>query len=163
MVLNLNDNSRASDYSLEASFGARFVNLVIDTLCMSVLQILAISIIGMILQILLHWVSQSSSSNNSEPNSVLILFVSLSSLIIMISPIIIYSLYYIVFEYYFQRTLGKYVSKTIVTKEDGGRPTLGQIIGRTACRFIPLEAIIALFTSSFLHDTISGTKVVVKE
>jgi uncharacterized RDD family membrane protein YckC len=71
--------------------------------------------------------------------------------------------YYIISEGLFQRTLGKLLTGTRVVTADGGRPTFGQIVGRSFARMIPFEAF------SFLggdggpvgwHDSLSGTRVV---
>ena len=70
--------------------------------------------------------------------------------------------YFVVMEAMFQRTLGKFLTGTKVVAQDGGRPSFGQILGRSCARFIPFEAF------SFLggkhpvgwHDSLSGTRVV---
>src|SRR5690606_23868025 len=47
--------------------------------------------------------------------------------------------YYLVTEYLSQRTIGKFLTKTIVVSIDGERPKLKQIIFRTLSRSIPFE------------------------
>ncbi|QEG23517.1 RDD family protein [Mariniblastus fucicola] len=63
------------------------------------------------------------------------------------------------------RTLGKLVTGTKVVSEHGGSASIGQILGRTACRFIPFEPLSFFFggDTNFptgWHDRISGTRVV---
>jgi uncharacterized RDD family membrane protein YckC len=59
------------------------------------------------------------------------------------------------------RTVGKFVTGTIVVNENGFKPEFSQIIGRTFCRLIPFEAFSFLGEShSGWHDTISKTKVI---
>jgi uncharacterized RDD family membrane protein YckC len=68
-------------------------------------------------------------------------------------------------EYLWGRTPGKFVTQTLVISADGGRPSLGQIIGRTFSRFIPFEALSYLFGGSYpvgWHDSLSNTRVVDK-
>lgn len=48
--------------------------------------------------------------------------------------------YYIFFEGIWQRTPGKWITKTKVVKEDGTKPDFGQIVGRSFSRLIPFEA-----------------------
>lgn len=49
----------------------------------------------------------------------------------------------------------------MVVREDGGKPSLGQVLGRTACRLIPFEAFSFLGSSGVgMHDSIPDTRVV---
>jgi uncharacterized RDD family membrane protein YckC len=70
-------------------------------------------------------------------------------------------IYYIPQEALFGRTLGKLVTGTMVVNEEGGKPSLGQVVGRTFSRFIPFEAF-SFFVSSARgwHDSIPRTYVV---
>jgi uncharacterized RDD family membrane protein YckC len=69
--------------------------------------------------------------------------------------------YYMILEGLTQRTVGKFVTGTIVVRADGSKPSFGQIVGRTFARIIPFEPF------SFFgavprgwHDTLSDTYVV---
>jgi uncharacterized RDD family membrane protein YckC len=71
--------------------------------------------------------------------------------------------YYNVFEIFFARTVGKFITQTIVVDENGEKPNHERILIRTICRLIPFE------TLSFIgmpargwHDSISKTYVVNK-
>jgi uncharacterized RDD family membrane protein YckC len=69
--------------------------------------------------------------------------------------------YYVVLEGMFSRTLGKWIVGTRVVDERGERPTIGQILGRTACRFIPFEAFTFLgHAPRGWHDRFPGTYVI---
>lgn len=69
--------------------------------------------------------------------------------------------YFVTMEFFFQRTIAKFMTGTIVVSEDGGRPTFGQILGRTAARFIPFEAFSFIGSNEprGWHDSLSGTRV----
>src|SRR6185436_13626318 len=47
--------------------------------------------------------------------------------------------YYLFFEGIFGATPGKMITKTRVVRLDGGKPSFGQIVGRTLSRFVPFE------------------------
>ncbi len=72
-------------------------------------------------------------------------------------------LYYIAMEATLGQTIGKMVCGTRVIGQDGGKPSLGQIVGRTLCRFIPFEPISLLIGDSkrptAWHDSIPKTRV----
>jgi uncharacterized RDD family membrane protein YckC len=68
--------------------------------------------------------------------------------------------YYVPLEYKFQKSLGKFITKTRVVTSDGHLPTLGDIVKRTACRFIPFDKISFVFSRNGFHDNYSNTVVV---
>lgn len=75
--------------------------------------------------------------------------------------------YSLMFIYYFSmesitdRTLGKYVTKTMVVLENGEKPTNQNIAKRSLCRMIPFDAFSFLGTlGKGWHDSISKTYVV---
>ena len=69
--------------------------------------------------------------------------------------------YYFLFEAITQRTIGKYITNTIVINIDGDKPDLGTIFKRTLCRIIPFEPF-SFFRDDARgwHDTITDTIVV---
>lgn len=67
--------------------------------------------------------------------------------------------YYLVFEGVWQRTPGKFILGTMVVGASGEKPSFGQIVGRTLCRFIPFEPF-SFFGREGWHDSIPKTKVV---
>lgn len=68
--------------------------------------------------------------------------------------------YYSVLEGLTSRTLGKFITGTYVVTDEGLKPSFPTILGRTLCRFVPLEWITFLFSSIGLHDRLSHTRVV---
>lgn len=120
---------------MEASKLRRLANLVIDTVC-----------IFLIFWLLL-WVLPASLIQ-VEHYRLWVLGVSL--------------VYYGAMELTFQRTVGKFVTRTLVTTHNDEIPSPTRLMLRTFCRLIPLELISLVFSSRCLawHDAISGTKVV---
>ncbi|WP_044399380.1 RDD family protein [Lacinutrix sp. Hel_I_90] len=68
--------------------------------------------------------------------------------------------YYGIMENRFQKTLGKFITKTKVVKLNGEKPESSAIITRTFCRLIPFDRLSFLFTKNGIHDLLSKTKVV---
>ena len=68
--------------------------------------------------------------------------------------------YYIFMEYKYQRTLGKFITKTIVLTKDGKKTKFSDILARTFCRLIPFDWLSYFFTSNGLHDRLSNTTVI---
>lgn len=68
--------------------------------------------------------------------------------------------YYLFFESVFGRTPAKWITKTKVVTENGGRPRFTQILGRTLSRFVPFEPFSFLGNERGWHDRWSGTRVV---
>ena len=69
-------------------------------------------------------------------------------------------LYYVFMEYKYQKTIGKFLTKTKVVMSDGRKPELNEIFIRTACRLIPLDRLSYLFTRNGFHDRLSNTTVI---
>jgi uncharacterized RDD family membrane protein YckC len=73
-------------------------------------------------------------------------------------------LYYFLTEVYFSRTLAKLITRTVVVKKDGAKPTVKMIFIRTLSRFIVFEGLSYLGSvSRGWHDSLSGTYVVKKK
>lgn len=68
--------------------------------------------------------------------------------------------YYALMEIKFQKTIGKFITKTRVVKMNGEKPKNSDIISRTFCRLIPFDRISFLFMKNGIHDFLSKTKVV---
>ena len=68
--------------------------------------------------------------------------------------------YYGVMEIKFQKTIGKFITKTKVVKMNGEKPENSDIILRTFCRLIPFDRVSFLFTKNGIHDFLSKTKVI---
>ena len=75
--------------------------------------------------------------------------------------LIFYLCYYVVFEGLFSRTIGKFVTGTIVVDDSGFPPSFLQILGRSLARMIPFDPLSFLGAGTRgWHDTLSGTNVV---
>lgn len=70
--------------------------------------------------------------------------------------------YYVVFESVWQRTPGKFILGTMVVNAAGTKPSVGQVFGRTLCRFIPFEPF-SFFGTEGWHDSIPKTRVVMAQ
>ena len=75
--------------------------------------------------------------------------------------------YFVSFTYYFimegvtGKTVGKYVTKTRVVTEDGGKPSMLNIVGRSLSRWIPFDAFSYLGSKSIgWHDSIPKCRVI---
>jgi len=68
--------------------------------------------------------------------------------------------YYIFMEFKYQKTIGKFITKTKVVMTDGKKPELNDIIVRTICRLIPFDRISYIFTKNGFHDYLSKTTVI---
>ena len=124
------------------SSGIRFLNLIIDSIVWYILIIIVFFIIGLMI-----------------PTNILVsdLFVLIFNLALIFG---IFFAYHSIMENKFQKTLGKFVTKTKVVKLNGEKPTNEDIITRTFCRLIPFDRISFLFVKNGIHDFLSKTKVV---
>jgi uncharacterized RDD family membrane protein YckC len=73
---------------------------------------------------------------------------------------VLYVLYHALFEHYWGKTPGKFLSKTHVATINGQQPTFFNILGRNFCRLIPLDNISFLISKRGWHDEFSKTFVV---
>lgn len=135
------DELMAGTYT-EASHGKRFLNYIIDvivSLILLVFVIIAFDILGLFMGV--------GSFLNNE------IVIQIISLLVMV-------LYYTVMEISFGKSIGKFLTRTqVVTMEEGVRPSLGKIVGRSFARLIPFDAVSFLFSGGW-HDTLTGTVVV---
>lgn len=71
--------------------------------------------------------------------------------------ILISLIFYISTEYYFQKSPGKFISRTIVVNPDGSKPSFKQIVLRNISRFIPFDNFSYLVSNRGFHDRIGKT------
>ena len=72
-------------------------------------------------------------------------------------------LYYMIFEFFFQKTIGKFITKTNVVRLDSKKLSFFNVLVRTLCRFIPIYWVSFLGSSNRgWHDILSKTNVVSK-
>ena len=119
--------------------GIRFVNFLIDFFVWLVLAFIIALIIGLFIP-------------PTERG-----MISLIGCILIFGTFIAY---YAIMEIKFQKTIGKFVTKTKVVKMNGEKPTDGDIITRTFCRLIPFDRLSFLFVKNGIHDFLSKTKVI---
>ncbi|MEO9964806.1 MAG: RDD family protein [Reichenbachiella sp.] len=135
--------SDGKDYVIrnKASSGKRFANLIIDTIIFYIL----VFMVGVFSELLLPG---SFSEGESDPFNILF-------------PYLIMILYYWFMEASTGKTVGKYITRTKVVKEDGSEPTTINILGRTMCRFIPFDVFTYLGSSvRGWHDSIPNLYVI---
>lgn len=143
----MNDTNYRVKPKVLASKEKRFINMIIDLIGYYALSF----ILGIMLGIL-------ALMGIEEP---LDAFGEMGILGNLVFTIVLNTTYFMAFEVPTQRTLGKYITKTMVVLEDGSKPGAETILVRSLCRLIPFEAF------SFLgelgrgwHDSISDTYVV---
>ena len=137
--ISLDPTERPGEELPDAGLGARFLNLLIDTfLSRIVATIFAV--------VLIKAVGPGDSA-------------AVISIVVVLGGMIGY---YVLCEGVFGWTVGKLITGTRVIRNDGKKPNVGQIIGRTFARFIPFEPFSVLFgrSNSGWHDSLSGTRVV---
>ena len=134
-----------------ASQGQRFGNFIIDF----VARLIITFIVGMLLAILAQLTEQPGITDwLTNMGRITEYLVDFAFMLI----------YYIIMETLFSRSIGKYITKTIVVMEDGSKPDAATIIKRSFCRYIPFDGLSFFGTPSRgWHDSISNTYVVRKE
>lgn len=128
------------------SIGKRFIHFVIDYLFVS---FLLLPLLGALIGI----VSALTGVDRSSMNKILTSYRLLLGAGTMI-------LYYILFEYFLNKTIGKFLTRSIVVTETDTKPSFKSCLLRTLIRFVPFEAFSILsFDSKMWHD--KWTKTVV--
>ena len=122
------------------SSGIRFLNYIIDFIVAYLLILIVFIVLGIFI----------SSTYDSLLASLIILIIAFGTLLT----------YYAIMEIKFQKTVGKFITKTKVVKLNGDKPNTSEIIIRTLCRLIPFDVISYLFVKNGLHDYLSKTKVI---
>jgi len=121
--------------------GTRFINFLIDFIVWLVLASLMSFIIGLFVPV---------TTENQGILTLLVYILFFGSFIA----------YYAIMEIKFQKTPGKFVTKTKVVTMNGEKPENGEIIARTFCRLIPFDRLSFLVVKNGIHDFLSKTKVV---
>jgi uncharacterized RDD family membrane protein YckC len=127
------------------SIGKRFIHFVIDYLFVS---FLLLPLLGALIGI----VSALTGVDRSSMNKIL------SYRLLLGAGTMI--LYYILFEYFLNKTIGKFLTRSIVVTETDTKPSFKSCLLRTLIRFVPFEAFSILSSDSKMwHD--KWTKTVV--
>jgi uncharacterized RDD family membrane protein YckC len=121
----------------------RLANMVLDVIAIYIIIFTITFFIALVSQDFVIWVSTLGDFGYNVMGAVMMLT------------------YYTVIEFTTQRSIGKYITGTIVIMEDGSKPALKAVLIRSLCRLIPFEAF-SFFRedSRGWHDTISDTYVV---
>lgn len=139
------------DKDLYASQGTRLANYIIDYVCQLVL------LFGFV--IVLTIISLFTANEN-----ILARIESMNRIEEYALGAVTALIYYNVFEIFFSRTIGKFITKTIVVDIHGEKPDSQEILVRSLCRLIPFEGFSFLGApNKGWHDSISKTYVVKKE
>jgi uncharacterized RDD family membrane protein YckC len=137
------------DEKLLASGGTRFLNYILDVVFILIL-IFASAFVLAILSNLLGWTGLLMwMSSMSDLDGQLLFFG-------------FFIFYYVFFEGLFGRSIGKFITGTIVVDENGEKPGFATILGRTLCRIIPFDALSFLGSRGW-HDSLSNTYVAHKK
>lgn len=123
--------------------GTRFLNLIIDSIIWYILTIILFSLFGIFIP------ANFTITNN--------FIATIINLILMFGT---FFAYHSIMEIKFQKTIGKFITKTRVVTLNGEKPENADIISRTFCRLIPFDRISFLFMKNGIHDFLSKTKVV---
>ena len=139
------DEGATSYHRKVATKGIRFANMLVDTL-----------LIGIPVSFLANFILFGEAITTGP--SQLSLDNQLKTYALNMA---IYMVYYIVMEHNFGKTIGKMMTNTRVVTHSGGKPTFGQIVGRSFARYIPFEAFSFLGDTGIgWHDSLTGTYVI---
>lgn len=145
--MNQTSNNFIVTPQIYASKEKRFINMIIDLVGYYIFSFLIGIIAGFMALLGAEGPLDYFSNINRVEEYILNLLIGL--------------VYFILLETFFQKSLGKFITKTIVVLKDGSKPGIGDIFIRSLCRYIPFEVF------SFLgdqgrgwHDSISETYVV---
>lgn len=119
--------------------GIRFINFMIDLVIWMAMAVVIISLVGLVV----------------EPETQFIVS-AMGYLFLLLT----YLGYYYFMEIKFQKTIGKFITRTKVVRMDGEQPLPSDIVMRTFCRLIPFDRLSFLFVQHGIHDFLSKTTVV---
>jgi len=130
-----NDNIKSNTVGA----GTRFLNFIIDLFVWSII----ITIISIIIEPFI------TTTDKLTYNIIAYLLIFGS-----------YVAYYSIMEIKFQKTVGKFLTKTKVVKMNGEKAENLDIVARSFYRLIPFDRISFLFVKNGIHDFLSKTNVV---
>ncbi|PVW13329.1 RDD family protein [Marixanthomonas spongiae] len=117
----------------------RFVNHLIDVVVSYVISMVVFLVLSLLL---------------SDPQNPVVV---LATIVLVFGSFLAY---YTLMEIIWQKTVGKFVTKTKVVLDNGEKPKEKDIVLRTICRLIPFDWVSYLFMKNGFHDVLSKTKVV---
>lgn len=131
-----------------ATHGQRFLHYIVDLIIQYIIALLIGLFLGLLSSLLAFDAPLNYVSSMGKIEEILLGYV-------------IMLLYYSTTEYFFSRSIAKFMTNTIVVYENGEKPDLGTVLKRSLCRMIPFNHF------SFLggiargwHDSIPDTYVV---
>ena len=128
------------------SIGKRFIHVVVDYIFVS---FLLLPLLGALIGI----VSALTGVDRSSMNKILI-----SYRLLLVAGTMI--LYYVLFEYFLNKTIGKFLTRSIVVTETDAKPSFKSCLLRTLIRFVPFEPFSILSSDSKMwHDKLTKTVV----
>lgn len=124
---------------ISAGSGVRLLHAIVDLI-----------VFGFLLSFMFAMFAFFTGSDMADDDPLLVLFELLAFLAVFAVP-----------EYFFQKTPGKFLTKTkVVMARDGSKPGLGRVLGRNFGRIIPFDCWTFLFGKTGIHDAVSGTTVI---
>lgn len=146
----MSNSTYVLDDTVLASAGARFLNYIIDLIFFVIILIAIGVLIGILIALfglagLELWVD------------------NLGDLGWNIIVVVVSVVYYTLLEGLFGRSIGKFITGTIVVDENGEKPTFSTAFKRSLCRLIPFDAFSFLGGARGWHDSIPNTYVVSKK
>ncbi|WP_264519827.1 RDD family protein [Flavobacterium sp. N1994] len=136
-----------------ASIGQRFLNYLLDMI-MQLLLIMVFAIIASIVAGLFGNKSVVTFFATIDKNTIALYTICYAIALI----------YYNFFEIVFARTIGKFITQTVVVDANGEKPHQETILIRSLCRLIPFDPLSLLVSQTRAwHDTLSKTYVVDKK
>lgn len=139
---------------LYASKGNRFANYIIDRIIFYALFFGLSFLVGTIVY--------TFFTDTTAFDELLYEMENMNALLDALITSLIFVAFYIATEVLLKgKTVGKYVTKTLVVMEDGSKPKVSDIALRSLCRMIPFDALSFLGSEGRgWHDSISKTYVV---
>lgn len=123
----------------DVTLNSRFYNFIIDS-----------AIVYLTTIIIILFFKENYNNSTIDLKNTTYMFIRIFTILV----------YYILFEYFFCRTIGKYITNTKVVKLDGEKPNFETILGRTLSRFIPFDVPSFFFSDNGFHDRFSDTKLI---
>lgn len=115
----------------------RFVHLLVDTLACYLITIIVLFLIG-----------PSLGSATLDTAFTCIIF------------LLCFFGYYVLMETKYKRTIGKFMTNSLVVTKHEDAPSTNSIMIRTFCRLVPFDALSFLITRDGLHDRFSNTTLI---
>lgn len=150
--MNTNNRKFLVADDIVATIPQRFLNYIID----AIVQLILLMVLAMFSFIISDLIGSKSAINffsKLDKNTIGLYTISFTLVLI----------YYNVLEILFARTVGKFITQTIVVDEHGEKPHHETILIRSLCRLIPFNPFSVLFLGRGWHDSISKTYVVDKK